>query len=297
MAIPDFQTVFLPLLQTCSDGKEYRLSDVIDIITKHFDLTEEEINERLPSGKQTVIRNRTAWSCTYLKKAGLLESKRRSFFNITKVGSEVLKQNHERINVRFLKQFDGFEEFHKGKKAESPTKDEPTDDRTPDELMDDGYKQIHSNLAEDLLDKLRSVDPFFFEHIVGKLLSNMGYGEHEITKRSGDKGIDAIVNQDQLGLDRIFVQAKRYAKNNPVSAHEVRDFVGTLDLEGVQKGVFITTSKFPKDTQEIIAKTPKNIILINGDKLADLMIDYNVGVSLEKAYEIKKIDTDFFIEE
>jgi restriction system protein len=298
MTIPDFQTVFLPLLQACSDGKEYRLKYVIETITKHFNLTEEEINERLPSGKQTVIRNRTAWSCTYLKKAGLLESKRRGFFNITDTGSEILKQNHERINVKFLKQFEGFEEFHTGKKSvNSTTKDEPTDDRTPDELMDEGYKQIHSNLAEDLLGKLRSVDPYFFEHIVGKLLSNMGYGEHEITKRSGDKGIDAIVNQDQLGLDRIFVQAKRYAKSNPVSAHEVRDFVGTLDLEGVQKGVFITTSKFPKDTHEIIAKTPKNIILIDGDKLAVLMIDYNVGVSLEKVYEIKKIDSDFFIEE
>ncbi len=297
MAIPDFQTVFLPLLQACGDSKEYRLNDVIDTITKHFNLTEEEINERLPSGKQTVIRNRTAWSCTYLKKAGLLERKRRGFFNITTTGLEVLKQNHDRINVRFLKQFDGFEEFYKGKKSDSNSKEETSDDKTPDELMDEGYKQIHSNLAEDLLEKLRSIDPFFFERVVGKLLSNMGYGEHEITKKSGDKGIDAIVNQDQLGLDRIFVQAKRYAKNNPVSAHEVRDFVGTLDLEGVQKGVFITTSKFPKDTQEIIAKTPKNIILINGDKLAGLMIDYNVGVSLEKTYEIKKIDSDFFIEE
>jgi restriction system protein len=297
MTIPDFQTVFLPLLQTCSDGKEYKLSDVIDTISKHFNLTEEEFNERLPSGKQTVIRNRTAWSCTYLKKAGLLESKRRGFFNITETGSEVLKQNLEKINVKFLKQFEGFEEFHTGKKSVGTTNDEPADDRTPDELMDEGYTQIHASLAEDLLDKLRSVDPFFFESIVGKLLSNMGYGEHEVTKRSGDKGIDAIVNQDQLGLDRIFVQAKRYAKNNPVSAHEVRDFVGTLDLEGVQKGVFITTSKFPKDTQEIIAKTPKNIILIDGDKLASLMIDYNVGVSLEKVYEIKKIDSDFFIED
>jgi restriction system protein len=297
MTIPDFQTVFLPLLKACSDGKEYKFGDVINHISKYFNLTEEEINKLLPSGKQTVIRNRTAWSCTYLKKAGLLESQRRGYFNITEIGLEVIGQDHERINVRFLKQFEGFEEFHKGKKSEENENEEQTDERTPDELMDEGYKQIHETLAEELLDKLRSLDPYFFERVVGILLTNMGYGEHEITKKSGDKGIDAIVNQDQLGLDRIFVQAKRYAKTNPVSAHEVRDFVGTLDLEGVQKGVFITTSKFPKDTQEIIAKTPKNIILINGEKLAHLMITHNVGVSLEKTYEIKKIDSDFFIEE
>lgn len=210
---------------------------------------------------------------------------------------EFYKKKPERINVSFLRQFEGFEEFYRGKKGDSNNKEETSDEKTPDELMDEGYKQIHSNLAEDLLDKLRSIDPFYFEDIVGKLLANMGYGEHQTTKRSGDKGIDAIVNQDQLGLDRIFVQAKRYAKNNPVSAHEVRDFVGTLDLEGVQKGVFITTSKFPKDTQDIIAKTPKNIILIDGNKLASLMIEYNVGVSLDKIYEIKKIDSDFFAED
>ena len=299
MAIPDYQTIMLPLLRLCSNGSEVKLGDNIQSISDHFKLTEEEQNELLPSGKQQVIRNRVAWANTYLKKAGLLESTKRGFVNITKRGLEALETNPDQINVKFLMQYDEFVKFRTRDKkpSEESGQEKNTDQKTPDELLEEGYNLIHDSLAQELLDKLRESDPYFFEQVVGKLLSNMGYGEHEITKKSGDKGIDAIVNQDQLGLDRIFVQAKRYAEGNPISAHEVRDFVGTLDLNGVQKGVFITTSKFPKDTHEIISKTPKNIILIDGIKLARLMIQHNVGVSIEKTYELKKIDLDFFLDD
>ena len=233
-------------------------------------------------------------------KAGLLESTKRGYARITNRGTEVLKKKPEKINVKYLNQFPEFVEFRtlKKDKKKKDNKDEvDIEVQTPDELIEKGYSIINADLAKELLAKLRDVDPFFFEHIVGKLLTSMGYGKSNITKRSGDKGIDGIVNQDKLGIDRIFFQAKRYDENNIVTASDVRDFVGTLDLNGVSKGIFITTSKFPKYTMDIISKTPKNIILINGLKLADLMIEYDVGVSTEKIYRIKKIDSDFFSEE
>jgi restriction system protein len=300
MPIPDYQTLMLPLLISLKDGKEHNVRELIKFLSNQFELSEEERNELLPSGKQPIIDNRIGWARTYMKKAGLLEDPKRGYVKITDKGLEVLEQNPDIINIKFLGKFPKFVEFRaiKKEKTQAIKQDiEETDERTPDELMEKGSNMINSNLIEELLIKLREIDPYFFEHVVGNLLSSMGYGEFKITKRSGDKGIDGIVNQDKLGIDRIFFQAKRYGENNSVTAHDVRDFVGTLDLNGVNKGIFITTSKFPNDTEEIISKTPKNIILINGIKLAKLMIEYNVGVSNTKTYNVKKIDTDFFVEE
>ena len=233
-------------------------------------------------------------------KAGLLISPKRGYIKISEKGLEILKQNLGKINVKFLEQFPDFMEFRTIKKETSKDAigdNEDIEDVTPDELMEKGYNSITASLAQELLEKLRIVDPYFFEQIIADLLSAMGYGNSFVTKKSGDGGIDGEVNQDKLGLDKIFFQAKRYGDSNSVTASHVRDFVGTLDLHGVNKGIFITTSRFPNDTQSILSKTPKNIILINGTKLAKLMIEYNVGVNAEKTYEIKRIDSDFFPEE
>lgn len=300
MAIPDYQTLMLPLLQHISDGQEHKIRDVVNSLSNEFGLTEEERKELLPSGQQPVIDNRIGWSRTYMLKAGLLSAPKRGYVKITDKGLEVLKQKIERIDIKFLEQFPEFIEFRTIKKETSKetTKDkEEIEDVTPDELMEKGYNSINANLAQELLEKLRNVDPYFFEQVVGESLSAMGYGRFEATPGSGDEGIDGIVYQDKLGLDKIFFQAKRYGEGNSVTARDVRDFVGTLDLHGVNKGIFITTSRFPRDTNDILKKTPKNIILIDGPKLANLMIEHDVGVSTQKNYKIKKIDTDFFPEE
>jgi restriction system protein len=296
MTIPDYQTVMLPFLKCLSEGGEYKTRDLVNSLSDKFELTEEERKELLPSGQQSIIGNRVGWAKTYLLKAGLVLSPKRGYVKISDKGLEVLNQNHDKINVKFLEQFPEFLEFRAIKKESSrdAVQEEELDDITPDELMDKGYNSINASLVQELLEKVRSVDPYFFEEVVGKLLSAMGYGDCQITPGSGDGGVDGIVNQDKLGLDRIFFQAKRYSETNPVTASDVRDFVGTLDLHGVNKGIFITTSRFPRDTGEILKKTPKNIILVDGPKLAKLMIEYDVGISPEKTYIIKKIDSDFF---
>ncbi|MCP3682892.1 MAG: restriction endonuclease [bacterium] len=300
MTIPDYQSLMLPLLKFLSDEQEHKTREAVEKLSDEFNLSEDERKELLPSGQQPIIDNRVGWARTYMLKAGLLEAPKRGYIKISEKGKEILKQNPERINVKFLEQFPDFIEFRTIKKEtskENSKEDEELEDITPDELMGKGYNLITASLAQELLEKIRKVDPSFFEEVVGKLLFAMGYGTCEITGGSGDKGVDGIVNQDKLGLDRIFFQAKRYDESNSVNARDVRDFVGTLDLHGVNKGIFITTSRFPKDTNEILKKTPKNIILIDGPKLAKLMMEHNVGVSSQKTYQIKQIDTDFFPEE
>lgn len=300
MAIPDYQSLMLPLLKFLSDKQEHKTREAVEKLSDEFELSEDERKELLPSGQQQIIDNRIGWARTYMLKAGLLSSPKRGYIKISPKGLEVLKQNPEKINVKFLEQFPDFIEFRTIKKETSKdtTKDEDEiEDVTPDELMEKGYNSINASLTQELLEKLRNIDPYFFEQVVANLLSAMGYGKSTITKKSGDGGIDGEVNQDKLGLDKIFFQAKRYGESNSVTARDVRDFVGTLDLHGVNKGIFITTSRFPGDTSQILNKTPKNIILIDGPELARLMIEYGVGVSSEKIYEIKRIDSDFFPEE
>lgn len=300
MAIPDYQSLMLPLLKFLSDEQEHKTREAVVKLSDDFELSKEERKELLPSGQQPIIDNRIGWARTYMLKAGLLSSPKRGYIKISSKGLEVLKQNPEKINVKFLEQFPDFIEFRtiKIETSKDMTKDEDEiEDVTPDELMENGYNSINASLAQELLEKLRTIDPYFFEQVIANLLSAMGYGKSTVTKKSGDGGIDGEVNQDKLGLDKIFFQAKRYGENNSVTARDVRDFVGTLDLHGVNKGIFITTSRFPKDTKDTLNRTPKNILLIDGPKLARLMIEYNVGVSSEKIYEIKKIDSDFFPEE
>lgn len=300
MVVPDFQSIMLPLLKYLNDEKEHTLREVIERISNEFNLTDEEKVIMLPSGRQPMIDNRVGWARTYMKKAGLIIMPRRGYMKISKEGMEVLNRNPEKINVRFLKKFPEFVEFRemKAEKLEAPEDlSETNEEETPDELMERGNKLINASLITELLQELRTCNPYYFEKIVGNLLEVMGYGDYEITKKSNDGGIDGIVNQDKLGIDKIFFQAKRYKENNQVTASNVRDFVGTLELSGVNKGIFFTTSKFPSNTEELLRGTQKNIILIDGPKLAELMIEYNLGVSIEKTYYIRKIDSDFFSED
>lgn len=300
MAVPDFQSIMLPLLECLKDKKEHTLREVIEKISEKFNLTEEERGIMLPSGKQPMIDNRVGWARTYMKKAKFIDMPRRGYMRISERGMEILKQNPSKININFLKKFPEFLEFRETMNEKTKTiveSSKDNEDETPDELMERGNKLINENLIPEVLNELRSSNVYYFERIVGNLLEVMGYGDFKVTKKSNDGGIDGIVNQDKLGIDKIFFQAKRNAENNPVTASQVRDFVGTLDMSKVTKGFFITTSKFPVNTKELLYNTSKTIILIDGQKLAELMIEYDLGVSVEKTYKIRKIDPDFFREE
>ena len=305
MSIPDYQTIMKPLLEYLNKNPgPHRLQDVVDELSKFFNLTEEERKELLPSGQQAKIDNRVAWARTYLKKAGLLEDPKRGYVQISEKGVDVISQNPDTINVKFLNQFPEFQEFRKRRKVKNidsistnTIEHEENDELSPNELLEKGIELINADLAEDLLGKIERNSPAFFENLVLDLLSSMGYGKGEVTGRSGDGGIDGFISQDALGIEKIYFQAKRFTGNTKVTASMIRDFVGSLDLRGVSKGVFITSSDFPSDTEQVLAGTHKSIILINQEKLLSLMIKFNVGVSVEETYEVKKIDSDYFPED
>jgi restriction system protein len=301
MSIPDYQTIMYPLLELLKSQEEKSIRQLYDEISNKFSLSDIEKTQLLPSGRQPIIENRVGWSKTYLLKAGLLESTRRGYIKITSLGMDVLKRNINRIDIGYLNQFDGFKEFRTINKEEEPIiksiAETETSQSTPDELIDFGINKINESLGEELLFKLRNNPPAFFEKVVLDLLINMGYGEGSVTGKTGDGGVDGFVNEDKLGLAKIFFQAKRYKEDNPVTASNLRDFVGTLEVNGVNKGVFMTTSRFPRDSENVISKTQKSIVLIDGPKLVNLMIEYNVGVSTIKTILVKRIDNDFFLDE
>jgi len=305
MSIPDYQTIMKPLLEYLNKNPgPHRLQDVVDELSNFFNLTEEERKELLPSGQQAKIDNRVAWARTYLKKAGLLEDPKRGYVQISEKGVDVISQNPDTINVKFLNQFPEFQEFRKRRKVKNidsistnTIEHEENDELSPNELLEKGIELINADLAEDLLGKIERNSPAFFENLVLDLLSSMGYGKGEVTGRSGDGGIDGFISQDALGIEKIYFQAKRFTGNTKVTASMIRDFVGSLDLRGVSKGVFITSSDFPSNTEQVLAGTHKSIILINQEKLLSLMIKFNVGVSVEETYEVKKIDSDYFPED
>ena len=304
MAIPDYQTLMLPLLKFLDDNQERNVREAIEHLCSEFKLTEQEKQELLLSGQQPIIDNRIGWARTYMLKAGLIESPRRGFVKITQKGKEVLSKKPAKINIKFLEQFPAFIEFRTIKKEQGEEKsrslsevNKEVENITPDELIENGFNSIQVSLSQELLSKIRTNPPAFFEKLVLKLLERIGYGKGEVTGRSGDGGIDGYIYQDKLGLDKILIQAKRFGEDTPVSASMLRDFIGTLATNEANKGVFITTSKFPKDSENNISRSPKPIKLIDGTKLVKLMIDHNIGVSSTKIYEVKKIDTDFFIDE
>ncbi|MBK7408744.1 MAG: restriction endonuclease [Saprospirales bacterium] len=305
MPIPDFQSIMLPLLKHVSDRKEHTFRGLIEDLAQKFKLTDEERRELLPSGQQPIFDNRVAWAKTYLKKAGLLDSSQRAIFQITDRGLEVLRQNPGQINIAFLKQFPEFVEFQTAKKEDNETDDSNTEEasvQTPEESLETAYQKIRKSLAQDLLSRVGTLSPAFFERLVVELLVKMGYGGSikdagRAIGRSGDEGIDGTIKEDKLGLDIIYIQAKRWKPGNTVGRPEIQKFVGALAGQGAKKGIFITTSSFTREALEYSPKNETKIVLIDGEQLAQLMIDYNLGVSPQQVYEVKRVDGDYFGEE
>jgi restriction system protein len=305
MPIPDFQTIMLPLLDFCNDGEVHTSREAYDALAKRFNLTEEERSTLLSSGKQPLFHNRVLWARFYLDKAGLIESPSRGAFRITSEGQKVLKQKPKTITEKSLLEIPRFREFRHTKETTEKTQAitgiiSPLP-RTPEELINDGYQELRETLAEDVLSRVKSCSPRFFEKLVVELLLKMGYGGSlkeagQVIGKSGDGGIDGIIKEDKLGLDVVYIQAKRW--DGAVPAHSVRDFSGSLDYHGAKKGVFITTSTFTNDAKQFVGKIgEKKIVLIDGFELAQLMMDYDVGVTTVNTYAVKRIDSDYFEEE
>jgi restriction system protein len=303
MPIPDYQSCMLPLLQFAANGKERSAHEAIESLAAHFNLTDADLAELLPSGTQSVFANRVGWARTYMKKAGLLEYPKRGQFKITQRGLDVLDQKPERISAAFLRQFPEFQEFQSLSRnpQESVTEIALDESQTPEEQIEAAYSQIRSALASELLAKVKAASPAFFERLVVDLLVKMGYGGSRSDAgraigKSGDGGIDGIINEDRLGLDVVYIQAKRWSDNS-VTRPEIQKFVGALTGHRARKGVFITTSTFTKEAEAFAANNEFKIILINGQTLTELMMDYGVGVTRQAVYELKRIDSDYFTEE
>ena len=298
MAIPDYQTVMLPLLKFAGDKQEHSLREAIDRLADEFKLTDDERKELLPSGQQEVFNNRVGWARTYVKKAGLLETTRRGHFQITERGLQVLSQKTPRVDVKFLERFEEFKQFralrHIRANEEEPEQIEV--DRTPEEALESAYKRLRDNLAGDLLQQIKAASPSLFERLVVELLVKMGYGGSrqdagKAIGKTGDEGVDGIIKEDRLGLDIIYIQAKRW--ENTVGRPEVQKFAG----QRAKKGIMITTSFFSSDAHDYASRIDNKIVLIDGEQLAQLMVDNNLGVSPMANYEVKKIDTDYFTDE
>jgi restriction system protein len=298
--IPDYQSIMLPLLKILSDEKEHSNTELIELISNEFNLTEEDRNTETKSGVR-LIDNRVGWAKTYLKKAKLVEYTKRGYVKITPLGKDILSKNPPKINNKFLEQFDDFLEFKSAIKSNNDLQEDnllEQDDENidPFESIEKKHNIINSSLKQDLLDKLRESTPLFFERTILKLIEKMGYGKGEVTGKSGDGGVDGIIYLDKLKIDKIYLQAKRYSENNLITSSMIRDFYGALDFKGVDKGIFITTSKFSRDIKNSYdsSKSSKKIILIDGNQLVDLMLEYNLGVYIKKTFEIKDIDENFF---
>ena len=297
MTIPDFQTLMLPVLELLKDGNPVKLSDMVVIMSDKYNLTEEERNEWLPSKVQKTMYNRVAWAKQYLKNAELIDSPEKGEFVITQKGLNVLKDNPAKIDLRFLKNLDQ----NNSTEIEKEQIDVHSEDKkTPEELIESAQILYTESLQKELLSKLKQVDPVRFEQIVLTLMEKMNYGVGSMTKLSHDGGIDGIIDEDELGLEKIYLQAKRYS-DNKVNEKEMQNFAGALSCSPVRKGVFITTSYFDEKAKKKADDASKKgliIRLINGEELTRLMIKHNIGVQPKQPpIEIKKIDEDFFSEE
>jgi len=295
----------LPLLKYVEDNIEHSNGETTLYLTNIFNLTEDQQKEMLPSKKQPVFYNRVAWAKAYLKMAGLIENTRRGHFKITSRGIEILKQNPTTINLKFLKEIPEYIAFTENWKnntteSETNTDTELIETKTPEEVLEVSYQNIRKALAQDLLSKVKSCPPSFFENLVVELLVKMWYGGSlqdagKAIGKSGDEGIDGIIKEDKLGLDVIYIQAKRW--EGGVGRPEIQKFVGALAGQGAKKGIFITTSRFTAEAKDYTPRNETKIVLIDGEQLAQLMIDYNLGVTTEIVYEIKRLDSDYFDEE
>jgi restriction system protein len=301
MAIPDFQTIMLPLLELAEDGNEHYIHDAVDELATFFQLLPEEKTKLLPSGQQPAFYNRVGWARTYLKKAGLVEDPRRGYFKITQRGKDVLENKPAKIDMKFLRQFPEYVEFRQTTRETNQVEEveESLDELTPEEALEEAYQKIRDDLANELLEYVINSTPGFFEKLVVELLVNMGYGgsRREAARavgQSGDEGIDGIIDEDRLGLDRIYIQAKKWKRDTSVGRPEIQKFVGALQGQRARKGIFITTSRFTKSAKDYVQNIDTTVVLIDGARLTELMIDYAVGVAHRTTYEIKSLDTDYF---
>lgn len=310
MPIPDYQTLMLPFLKVGGDGQEHRFRDAVEILATEFALTDDERNIMLPSGTAPLFDNRVGWARTYLKQAALIESRKRGLFHVTARGREVLAQKPSKIDNSALEQFPEYLDFklRRGEQREAPksvnttlqtiqTQHSAQTDSTPEELFSQAYQRLRSNLEGELLEQVKASSPAFFERLVIDLLVAMGYGGSRrdagrAIGKSGDGGIDGIIKEDKLGLDVIYVQAKRW--EGTVGRPEIQKFAGALQGQRANKGVFITTSCFTREAEEYVSIIATKIILIDGEQLTTFMVDYNVGVSTLHAFEVKRIDSDYF---
>lgn len=305
MSIPDYETIMLPLLQFAGDGKVHHIRQGIEHLADLFRLTEEDRKVMLPSGRQPRFDNRVNWARTYIGQAGLLDSAGRGSFLITSRGQQILANPPAKIDRRFLEQFEEFQQFQNRKKPKSnsafTTDSSVTADNpgvaTPEELLESNYQNLRETLAQEILDRIALCSPQFFEQLVVDLLVKMGYGGSrkdagEAIGRSGDDGIDGIIKEDRLGLDVVHIQAKRW--KGTVGRPDVQSFAGSLEGNRSRKGVFITTSNFSQDAHDYVKRIEKKIILIDGETLANLMIDYRVGVSEVVTYSVCKLDIDYY---
>jgi restriction system protein len=304
MAIPDFQTLMLPVLRDLAQG-ERAGQETLDALATQFALTPDDLAQRLPSGKQATFTNRVAWAKSHLKGAGLVESPRRGVYRLTERGREVLAENPGTVGMSYLARFPEYVVFRQGSadgtaargSGHTVTVVGPPDARTPDDLMEDGYRQLRAALVADLRERIAAMPPAAFEQLVVDLLTAMGYGGPQedagaVVGRGGDEGIDGVIKEDRLGLETIYIQAKRW--QGTVGRPEIQRFAGALQGQRARKGVFITTSAFTKDAEGYARSIQTTIVLVDGAQLAELMIDHGVGVTPVKRYEIKRVDSDYF---
>jgi restriction system protein len=299
MPIPDYQDFMLPLLQAISDGQEHKVRDITENVANKCNLSPDEKGQLLPSGQQTVVANRIGWAKTYLKKAGLLENPRRGYVKITQEGQRVLGQKPQRVDTQFLKSYSSFVEFVE-RSGEGAGEEVVEDKKTPDEVLEASYRDLRNALADELLEQVKGCSPAFFERLVVELLVAMGYGGSlvdagQAVGRTGDGGIDGIIKEDKLGLDVVCIQAKRWA--NTVGRPTVQAFAGSMEGFRARKGVLITTSSFSKDAEQYVRMIERKIVLIDGRQLAQFMIDHDIGVTTARQYVVKRLDTDYFVED
>jgi restriction system protein len=296
MAIPDYQSCMRPLLEIANDGQDHSVREAYEQLTHRFQMTEEERQALIPSGRQRTFENRVGWAKTYLTKAMLLEGPSRGVFRITERGKSALRDHPEQINTAFLRQFPEFLEFQRTvERPAAAANHEPAE--TPEEALESSYQTLGAALAEDLLARVKAASPQFFEQLVVDLLVAMGYGGSrkdagKAVGRAGDDGIDGIINEDKLGLDVVYIQAKRW--QGPVGRPQVQGFAGSLEGHRARKGVLITTSYFTPEANEYVQRIEKKIVLIDGQRLAELMIDHDVGVADIASYKVKRVDLDYF---
>lgn len=308
MAIPDYQSLMLPVLRFAAEG-ETNITECIESLASELGLTDDELSELLPSGKQTVFSNRVHWAKTYMAKAGLVEITRRAHFRITERGREVLAGNPSRVDNTTLAQFPEFVQWRersqagvRRKRVVTVTAETRAEEITPTERIEAAYQETLEEVRSEILERVLKLSPSFFEKLIVDLLVAMGYGGSRADAgkaigKSGDAGIDGIIKEDPLGLEIVYIQAKRYQPDTSVGRPEVQAFSGSLDGVGATKGVFVATSSFSSGARDFAERIAKRIILIDGEELARLLIQHNVGVRLSNTFEIKKIDEDYFVGE